>query len=72
MWSSELNLVGIPITLKKGGIGAMIAVSFILGFFNNRTQKFLGLLQGKMFGEPDVAAAPSAPASANGTRRSSE
>ncbi|HMV84744.1 MAG TPA: hypothetical protein PKA34_16565 [Blastocatellia bacterium] len=53
LWSSELKVIDIKLTLKDAGIGSIIAVSFVLGFFNDRTQKFLGLIQGKLFGNTD-------------------
>ena len=54
-WSSELKIVDVQLTLRKSGVGSVIAVAFVLGFFHDRTQRLVGLVQERLFGrsEPD-------------------
>jgi len=52
LWSSELKLVDIQLTLRGSGVGSVIAVSFILGFFHDRTQRVVGLVHERFFGKP--------------------
>lgn len=49
LWSSELKVVDITISLKDAGIGSIIAVSFVLGFFHENTVQLLGRVQGSLF-----------------------
>lgn len=50
LWSSELKVIDIQLTLRDSGVGSVIAVSFILGFFHDRTQRYFGLVHEKLFG----------------------
>jgi hypothetical protein len=49
-WSSELKLLDFNLVTKNAGIGSIIAVSFILGFFHDRTQAVLRKSQDRLLG----------------------
>jgi hypothetical protein len=50
IWSSELKFLDFKIALKDAGIGSIIAVAFILGFFHDKTQALLRKSQERLLG----------------------
>lgn len=51
LWSSEITLLDVHFTLRDAGVGSIIAVSFVLGYFHDDTLKVLRRTKERWFSQ---------------------
>lgn len=49
LWSSELTVLEIQMSLRNVGVGSVIAVSFVLGFFHDDSREILRRAGSRLF-----------------------